>query len=147
MKLNEMTSAGNAKAYRKGRGPGSGNGKTSGRGHKGQNARSGGGVRPGFEGGQMPLYRRLPKRGFNNKRFAPAYITINVKDLEVFENGTTVDAKAIAEKGIISVPKTNDGIKILGNGELTKKLNVTAAKFTATAKEKIEKAGGTVTEG
>ena len=147
MKLNEMTSAGNVKAYRKGRGPGSGNGKTAGRGHKGQNARSGGGVRPGFEGGQMPLYRRLPKRGFNNKRFAPAYITINVKDLEVFDNGTTVDAKAIAEKGIISVPKTNDGIKILGNGELTKKLNVTAAKFTAAAKEKIEKAGGTVTEG
>ncbi|MBR3247272.1 MAG: 50S ribosomal protein L15 [Clostridiales bacterium] len=147
MKLNEMTSAGNEKAYRKGRGPGSGNGKTAGRGHKGQNARSGGGVRPGFEGGQMPLYRRLPKRGFNNKRFAPAYITINVKDLEVFDNGTTVDAKAIAEKGIISVPKNNDGIKILGNGELTKKLDVKAAKFTATAKEKIEKAGGTATEG
>ena len=147
MKLNEMTSAGNVKAYRKGRGPGSGNGKTAGRGHKGQNARSGGGVRPGFEGGQMPLYRRLPKRGFNNKRFAPAYITINVKDLEVFDNGTKVDAKAIAEKGIISVPKVNDGIKILGNGELTKKLDVTAAKFTAAAKEKIEKAGGTATEG
>ncbi len=147
MKLNEMTSAGNEKAYRKGRGPGSGNGKTAGRGHKGQNARSGGGVRPGFEGGQMPLYRRLPKRGFNNKRFAPAYITINVKDLEVFENGTKVDSKAIAEKGIISVPKNNDGIKILGNGELTKKLDVTAAKFTAAAKEKIEKAGGTATEG
>ena len=147
MKLNEMTSAGNEKAYRKGRGPGSGNGKTAGRGHKGQNARSGGGVRPGFEGGQMPLYRRLPKRGFNNKRFAPAYITINVKDLEVFDNGTKVDSKAIAEKGIISVPKNNDGIKILGNGELTKKLDVTAAKFTAAAKEKIEKAGGTATEG
>ena len=147
MKLNEMTSSGNVKAYRKGRGPGSGNGKTAGRGHKGQNARSGGGVRPGFEGGQMPLYRRLPKRGFNNKRFAPAYITINVKDLEVFDNGTAVDAKAIAEKGIIAVPKNNDGIKILGNGELTKKLDVTAAKFTAAAKEKIEKAGGTATEG
>ncbi len=147
MKLNEMTSSGNVKAYRKGRGPGSGNGKTAGRGHKGQNARSGGGVRPGFEGGQMPLYRRLPKRGFNNKRFAPAYITINVKDLEVFDNGTAVDAKAIADKGIIAVPKNNDGIKILGNGELTKKLDVTAAKFTAAAKEKIEKAGGTATEG
>ena len=147
MKLNEMTSSGNVKAYRKGRGPGSGNGKTAGRGHKGQNARSGGGVRPGFEGGQMPLYRRLPKRGFNNKRFAPAYITINVKDLEVFDNGTAVDAKALAEKGIIAVPKNNDGIKILGNGELTKKLDVTAAKFTAAAKEKIEKAGGTATEG
>ena len=147
MKLNEMTSSGNVKAYRKGRGPGSGNGKTAGRGHKGQNARSGGGVRPGFEGGQMPLYRRLPKRGFYNKRFAPAYITINVKDLEVFDNGTAVDAKALAEKGIIAVPKNNDGIKILGNGELTKKLDVTAAKFTAAAKEKIEKAGGTATEG
>ena len=99
MKLNEMTSAGNEKAYRKGRGPGSGNGKTAGRGHKGQNARSGGGVRPGFEGGQMPLYRRLPKRGFNNKRFAPAYIEVNVGDLEVFDNGAAVDAKALAEKG------------------------------------------------
>ena len=146
MKLNEMTSAGNAKAYRKGRGPGSGNGKTSGRGHKGQNARSGGGVRPGFEGGQMPLYRRLPKRGFNNKRFAPAYITINVSDLEKFDNGAEVNAKTIAEMGIISVPKVNDGIKILGNGELSKKLDVKAAKFTASAKEKIEKAGGTATE-
>lgn len=147
MKLNEMTSAGNEKAYRKGRGPGSGNGKTSGRGHKGQNARSGGGVRPGFEGGQMPLYRRLPKRGFNNKRFAPAYIEVNVGDLEVFDNGTAVDVKALAEKGVITLPKVNDGVKILGNGELTKKLDVTAVKFTASAKEKIEKAGGTATEG
>ena len=131
---------------RKGRGPGSGNGKTGGRGHKGQKARSGGGVRPGFEGGQMPLYRRLPKRGFNNKRFAPAYITINVSDLEKFDNGAEVNAKTIAEMGIISVPKVNDGIKILGNGELSKKLDVKAAKFTASAKEKIEKAGGTATE-
>ena len=147
MKLNEMTSAGNVKAYRKGRGPGSGNGKTAGRGHKGQNARSGGGVRPGFEGGQMPLYRRLPKRGFNNKRFAPAYIEVNIGDLEVFDNGAAVDAKALAEKGIITLPKNNDGVKILGNGELTKKLDVTAAKFTAGAKEKIEQAGGTATEG
>ena len=147
MKLNEMTSAGNVKAYRKGRGPGSGNGKTAGRGHKGQNARSGGGVRPGFEGGQMPLYRRLPKRGFNNKRFAPAYIEVNVGDLEVFDNGAAVDAKALAEKGVITLPKNNDGVKILGNGELTKKLDVTAAKFTAGAKEAIEKAGGTATEG
>ena len=147
MKLNEMTSAGNEKAYRKGRGPGSGNGKTAGRGHKGQNARSGGGVRPGFEGGQMPLYRRLPKRGFNNKRFAPAYIEVNVGDLEVFDNGAAVDAKALAEKGVITLPKNNDGVKILGNGELTKKLDVTAAKFTAGAKEAIEKAGGTATEG
>ena len=146
MKLNEMTSAGNATAYRKGRGPGSGNGKTSGRGHKGQKARSGGGVRPGFEGGQMPLYRRLPKRGFNNKRFAPQYITINVSDLEKIEGVTEVDAKVLDEQGIIAVPKNNDGIKILGRGELTKKLDVKVAKFTASAKEKIEKAGGTATE-
>ena len=145
MKLNEMTSSGNAIAYRKGRGAGSGNGKTAGRGHKGQNARSGGGVRPGFEGGQMPLYRRLPKRGFNNKRFAPAYIEVNIEDLERFE-GTEVTADSLAEAGIISLPKVNDGIKILGNGELTKALNVQAKKFSASAKEKIEKAGGTATE-
>ena len=145
MKLNELTSGGNAKAYRKGRGAGSGNGKTAGRGHKGQKARSGGGVRPGFEGGQMPLYRRLPKRGFNNKRFAPDYIILNVGDLEKFE-GTEVTAKALAEQGIITLPKVNDGIKILGNGDLTKKLDVKATKFSASAKEKIEKAGGTATE-
>ena len=146
MKLNEMTSAGNQIAYRKGRGPGSGNGKTSGRGHKGQKARSGGGVRPGFEGGQMPLYRRLGKRGFNNKRFAPRYITINVSELEKIEGVTEVTAQVLDEQGIISVPKNNDGIKILGRGELTKKLDVKVAKFTASAKEKIEKAGGTATE-
>ena len=145
MKLNDMTSAGNEIAYRKGRGPGSGNGKTSGRGHKGQKARSGGGVRPGFEGGQMPLYRRLPKRGFNNKRFAPDYIIVNIADLEKFE-GTEVTAAALAEQGIITLPKVNDGIKILGNGDLTKKLDVKATKFSASAKEKIEKAGGTATE-
>ena len=141
MKLNELTSGGNAKAYRKGRGAGSGNGKTAGRGHKGQKARSGGGVRPGFEGGQMPLYRRLPKRGFNNKRFAPDYIIVNIADLEKFE-GTEVTAAALAEQGIITLPKVNDGIKILGNGDLTKKLDVKATKFSASAKEKIEKAGG-----
>ncbi len=145
MKLNELTSGGNAKAYRKGRGAGSGNGKTSGRGHKGQKARSGGGVRPGFEGGQMPLYRRLPKRGFNNKRFAPDYIIVNIADLEKFE-GTEVTAKALAEQGIITLPKVNDGLKVLGNGDLTKKLDVKATKFSASAKEKIEKAGGTATE-
>ncbi len=145
MKLNEMTSSGNAIAYRKGRGPGSGNGKTAGRGHKGQNARSGGGVRPGFEGGQMPLYRRLPKRGFNNKRFAPCYIEVNIEDLEKFE-GAEVTAESLAEAGIISLPKVNDGIKILGNGELSKALTVKAKKFSASAKEKIEKAGGTATE-
>jgi len=146
MKLNEMTSSGNSVAYRKGRGAGSGNGKTAGRGHKGQKARSGGGVRPGFEGGQMPLYRRLPKRGFNNKRFAPAYIEVNVYQLEKFDNGTEVTAEKMAEAGIISLPKNHQGVKILGNGELTKKLDVKAAKFTAGAKEKIEKAGGTVQE-
>ncbi|MCQ2527913.1 MAG: 50S ribosomal protein L15 [Saccharofermentans sp.] len=146
MKLNELTSGGNAKAYRKGRGAGSGNGKTAGRGHKGQNARSGGGVRPGFEGGQMPLYRRMPKRGFNNKRFAPDYIEVNVGDLEKLAEGTEVTAKSLAEAGIITLPKVNDGVKILGNGDLTKKLTVKAVKFTASAKEKIEKAGGTAEE-
>ena len=146
MKLNEITSGGNAKAYRKGRGAGSGNGKTAGRGHKGQKARSGGGVRPGFEGGQMPLYRRLPKRGFNNKRFALDYIEVNVGDLEKLEAGSEVTAASLAEAGIITLPKVNDGIKILGNGDLTKKLDVKAAKFTASAKEKIEKAGGTAQE-
>lgn len=146
MKLNEMTSSGNKVAYRKGRGAGSGNGKTAGRGHKGQNARSGGGVRPGFEGGQMPLYRRLPKRGFNNKRFAPAYIEVNVSDLEKLDNGAEVTAKTLAEAGIITLPKINDGVKILGGGDLTKKLDVKAAKFTQSAKEKIEKAGGTAQE-
>ena len=146
MKLNELTSSGYAKAYRKGRGVGSGNGKTAGRGHKGQNARSGGGVRPGFEGGQMPLYRRLPKRGFNNTRFASSYIEINVSDLENFPDGTTVDSALLADTGILSVAKVNDGIKVLGNGELTKKLVVKAKKFSASAKEKIEKAGGSALE-
>jgi len=148
MKLDELRPSEGAsrKAYRKGRGHGSGNGKTAGRGHKGQNARSGGGVRPGFEGGQMPLYRRLPKRGFNNKRFAPAYIEVNVSDLEKLENGAEVTAKTLAEAGIITLPKINDGVKILGNGDLTKKLDVKAAKFTQSAKEKIEKAGGTAQE-
>lgn len=146
MKLNEMTFGGDAKAYRKGRGVGSGNGKTAGRGHKGQNSRSGGGVRPGFEGGQMPLYRRLPKRGFNNKRFAKSYIEINVGDLEGFADGTIVDAVMLSETGLLSVPKVNDGVKVLGSGELTKKLTVKAIKFTASAKDKIEKAGGTALE-
>jgi large subunit ribosomal protein L15 len=146
MKLNELTSSGNAKAFRKGRGVGSGNGKTAGRGHKGQNSRSGGGVRPGFEGGQMPIYRRLPKRGFNNTRFAPDYIEINISDLEKFADGTTVDSAVLADSGILSVAKVNDGIKVLGNGELTKKLVVKAKKFSASAKEKIEKAGGSALE-
>ena len=141
MNLNELQPAKGSKfsPKRVGRGIGSGTGKTSGKGHKGQNARSGGGVRPGFEGGQMPLYRRLPKRGFKNI-FAKQYVTVNVEVLEKLENGTEVTAQLLKDKGIIS--KTLDGVKILGRGELTKKLNVKAAKFTESAKEKIEKAGG-----
>ena len=141
MKLHELkASAGARKAVtRKGRGAGSGNGKTAGFGHKGQKARSGGGVRVGFEGGQMPLQRRLPKRGFNNI-FATKYVTIKVSDLEKFEAGATVDTEALLKAGIIS--KTLDGVKVLGNGELTKALNVKVAAYTASAKEKIEKAGG-----
>lgn len=141
MKLNELQPAEGSKFTRKrvGRGIGSGTGKTSGKGHKGQNARSGGGVRPGFEGGQMPLYRRLPKRGFNNI-FAKQYVTINVSDLERFDNGTEVTAELLKETGVVS--KTLDGIKVLGRGELTKNLNVKVAKFSASAAEKIEKAGG-----
>ena len=126
-------------AKRLGRGTGSGLGKTSGKGHKGQWARSGGGVRPGFEGGTMPLTRRLPKRGFNNI-FATEYATIKVSDLEKFEAGSTVDANALIEKGIIK--KTLDGVKVLGNGTLTKALNVKLTAYSASAKEKIEKAGG-----
>jgi len=127
---------------RKGRGHGSGNGKTAGRGHKGQKARSGGGVRPGFEGGQMPLYRRIPKRGFNNKKFARVYSEINVSDLNVFENGTVVNAELLMEKGLIK--KLNDGVVVLGKGELSKSLTVQAARFSKTASEKIEAAGGKV---
>ena len=124
---------------RKGRGPGSGNGKTAGRGHKGQWARSGGGVRVGFEGGQMPLVRRLPKRGFNNI-FAKRLESVNVSALEKFEDGATVTACDLLEKGILS--KCENGVKILGNGSLTKKLTVRASAFSASAKEKIEAAGG-----
>lgn len=126
-------------AKRKGRGHGSGNGKTAGRGHKGQNARSGGGVRIGFEGGQMPIYRRLPKRGFNNI-FAKSYAEINVSDLNKFDDGAVVDAAALIDSGIIK--KELDGVKVLGNGSVEKKLTVKAAKFTGSAKEKIEAAGG-----
>lgn len=146
MKLNELKPAeGSAKAaWRKGRGAGSGNGKTAGKGHKGQNARSGGGVRPGFEGGQLPLYRKLPKRGFHNK-FATEYATVNVSDLEKFFNdGDTVTLEALLEKKIVR--KAFDGLKVLGNGELTKKLTVQAAKFTAAAKEKITAVGGQAEE-
>lgn len=141
MKLHELSPApGSVKdAFRKGRGAGSGNGKTAGKGHKGQKARSGGGVRPGFEGGQMPLQRRIPKRGFNNV-FAKEYISINVDVLNRFEDGAVVDAEAISKAGIVK--NTRDGIKILGRGELTRKLTVVATAFSATAKEKIEAAGG-----
>ena len=141
MKLNELTPApGSAKkAFRKGRGAGSGNGKTAGKGHKGQNARSGGGVRPGFEGGQMPLQRRIPKRGFVNI-FATKYATINVDAINVFEDGAVVDTQAIVEAGLLK--KTLDGVKILGKGELNKKLTVSVAAYSAAAKQKIEEAGG-----
>jgi large subunit ribosomal protein L15 len=144
MKLFELQSAEGAKRkpYRKGRGSGSGNGKTAGRGHKGQNARAGGGVRPGFEGGQMPLYRRVPKRGFNNKIFANLYSEVNVSSLNVFDNDTTVTQELLLTTGIIR--KLNDGVAILGNGILNKKLTVQATRFTKTASEKIEAAGGKV---
>lgn len=126
-------------AKRKGRGIGSGNGKTGGRGHKGQKARSGGGVRPGFEGGQMPLARRVPKRGFTNI-FAVRYAFVNISALDIFEDGAVVDAAALQEKGLIN--KLYDGVKILGNGEISKKLTVKATKFSKSAAEKIEAAGG-----
>ena len=146
MKLNELRPADGSvqERYRKGRGPGSGNGKTAGKGHKGQNARSGGGVRPGFEGGQFPIYRQLPKRGFNNKRFATVYATVNVSDLNRFEDGAIVDIEALLAARVIR--KAQDGLKVLGNGEITKKLTVKAAKFSAAAKEKIEAAGGSCEE-
>ncbi len=141
MKLFELTpSEGSVKDRKRvGRGHGSGHGKTSGRGHKGQNARSGGGVRIGFEGGQMPIYRRLPKRGFTNI-FAKEYVEVKVSDLNKFESGAVVDAQALKEAGIIK--KVCDGVKVLGNGDINVKLTVKAAKFTGTAKEKIEAAGG-----
>ena len=119
--------------------PGSGNGKTAGKGHKGQNARSGGGVRPGFEGGQIPLYRRLPKRGFKN-RFAKEYAIVNVSDLNRFNDGDVVELATLMECGLVG--KALDGLKILGNGEIEKKLTVKAKIFSAAAKEKIEAAGG-----
>ena len=141
MKLHELKPAEGATSARKrlGRGIGSGLGKTSGKGHKGAKARSGGGKRPGFEGGQMPLPMRLPKRGFTNN-FRKEYVAINVSRLDVFEDGATVGPVELIEMGIIK--KIGDGIKIMGDGELNKKLTVQANKFTATAKEKIEAAGG-----
>ena len=141
MKLHELSPVEGSKkdAKRIGRGHGSGWGKTAGKGHKGQKARSGGGVRPGFEGGQMPLQRRVPKRGFNNI-FATEYAVVNLSDLNTFEDGAVVDAAALIEKGIIK--KEYDGLKVLGNGELSKKVTVKAAAFSASAKDKIVAAGG-----
>ena len=141
MNLHELSPAAgsNTKAYRKGRGHGSGNGKTAGRGHKGQWARSGGGVRVGFEGGQMPLARRIPKRGFHNI-FAKPLETINVSALEKFEDGSVVTIQDLLNAGILS--KCEYGVKVLGNGSITKKLTVQASAFSASAKEKIEAAGG-----
>ena len=143
MKLHELKPAFGATTAPKrlGRGIGSGLGKTSGKGHKGAKARSGGGKRPGFEGGQITLIRRLPKRGFTNK-FRTEYVAINVDRLEIFEDGMTVGPVELIQYGIIK--KIEDGVKIMGDGELTKKLTVQAMKFTATAKEKIEAAGGKV---
>ena len=141
MRIHELKKPeGSTKAPKRvGRGQGTGQGTTAGRGMNGQNSRSGGGVRLGFEGGQMPLYRRLPKRGFTN-HWAKEYAEVNVKDLNGFENGAVVDLDALVEAGIVKQVK--DGVKILGNGELTKELTVKAAKFSKSAAEKIEKAGG-----
>ena len=141
MKLHELYPAEGSTTAKKrlGRGVGSGLGKTSGKGHKGAKARSGGGKRPGFEGGQMPLYRRVPKKGFTNI-FGTDYAAVNVERLEVFEDGAVVDFQALKDAGIIK--KVLGGVKIMGGGELTKKLTVKAAKFTASAKEKIEALGG-----
>ena len=141
MKLHELAPAAGSTtaAKRLGRGVGSGLGKTSGKGHKGAKARSGGGKRPGFEGGQMPLYRRVPKKGFTNI-FRTEYAEVNLGQLEVFNDGVVVNAELLKAAGIIK--KTMDGVKILGNGELTKKLTVEAAKFTESAKQKIEAVGG-----
>lgn len=141
MKMHELSPVpgSNRDVKRIGRGHGSGNGKTAGKGHKGQKARAGRGQRPGFEGGQMPLQRRVPKRGFNNI-FATKYATVNVSALEVFEDGAVVDTEALKSKGLIK--KALDGVKILGNGECSKKLTVKAAAFSESAKQKIEAAGG-----
>lgn len=142
MKLHELKPNEGATFSRKrvGRGPGSGLGKTSGRGQKGQNSRSGGGVRPGFEGGQLPLFRRIPKRGFSNALFKTKYAVINLSDLNKFEDGAVITPELLKEMGIVK--KQLDGIKVLGNGKLDKKLTVKAHKFSSVAKEQIEKLGG-----
>ncbi len=144
MKLNELKPAYGSVKDRKrvGRGSGSGTGKTSGKGHKGQNARSGGGVRPGFEGGQLPLFRRLPKRGFSNYEFKTRYATVNVGDLEMFEEGKVITLEELKNAGLVK--KELSGIKILGNGTLTKKINVKANCFSESAKSKIESVGGKI---
>ena len=142
MKLHELTNLEATNRKRIGRGPGSGNGKTAGKGHKGQNARSGGGVRPGFEGGQLPLYKKKKKRGFNNYNFRTVYATVNVSDLSIFDEGTVVTVEKLKEVGLVN--KELDGVKVLGNGELSKKLTVKANKFSETAKQKIENVGGTI---
>ena len=143
MKIGNLSPAlgSNTPAKRLGRGIGSGLGKTSGKGHKGQWARSGGGVRPGFEGGQMPLIRRIPKRGFNN-HFRKAYSIVNLSVLDTFEAGAVIDIAVLAEKGLIKLVKDGVGLKVLGNGELNKAITVKANAFSASAKEAIEKAGG-----
>ena len=144
MKLHDLNEGGGSKARKRlGRGIGSGLGKTSGKGHKGQNARSGGGVRPGFEGGQMPLFRRLPKRGFTNI-YAKEYAIINIDDLNKFADNTVVTPELLFSEGVVKKGKAKDGIKILGDGELAVKLTVKAQKFSKTAAEKIEAAGGRV---
>ncbi len=142
MKIHELSKAKGRKkgTKRLGRGSGSGQGTTAGRGMNGQNSRSGGGVRPGFEGGQMPLFRRLPHLGFNNKRFAKVWAEVNVSRLNIFEDGATVGPKELMEAGIVK--KLGDGVKIMGFGSLNKQLNIQAQKFTKSAIEKIEKAGG-----
>ena len=144
MKIGNLSPAlgSNTPAKRLGRGIGSGLGKTSGKGHKGQWARSGGGVRPGFEGGQMPLIRRIPKRGFNN-HFRKAYSIVNLSVLDAFEAGAVVDINTLVEKGLIKLVKDGVGLKVLGNGELNKAITVKANAFSASAKAAIEKAGGT----
>lgn len=146
MKLNELRpneGGGSKSRKRLGRGVGSGLGKTSGKGHKGQNARSGGGVRTGFEGGQMPLFRRLPKRGFTNI-FSKEFATINVEKLNRFDDNTVITPELLIQEGFVKKSKINNGIKILGNGDLTVKITVQAHKFSRTAAEKIEAAGGKV---